>query len=69
MPLKKAAPVKMWAIVVKAQRSEWIHWLTLDKTRTGAWAKYFDQWTHKHHPEQERKAGKIRAEKVIVSLP
>lgn len=68
--MKPASPVRMWAVVRRTKRTEWIIPTTLAYTRKAAWQAYLDHWLSEHWPKQEkeRKAGDVRLARVTLGL-
>lgn len=68
--MKPANPVRAWAVVVRSQRSEWIDWGTIGRTRAGSWAQFRDNFLESARPELEkqRRAGRYRLARVTIAL-
>lgn len=63
----KPAPVILWAVIVRSKRSEWIHHGTLRQTRKDAWQAFCESWGNRPALEWERKAGRYRLARVVVT--
>ncbi len=59
----------MWTVIVKSKRSEWIHWMTIGRTKLAAWTKYLEQWMPEHQQQcqKDRQAGKVRLARVRIA--
>ena len=68
--MKAPTPIKLWAVVVRSQRSEWIHPHTLRRLRKDAKAVYLDQYVDSYRPKAEAqfRSGKVRLARVTVSV-
>ena len=68
LPKRVVAPLSMWAVIVRSQRTEWIHWQTIARTRREAWDKYKEGWLPEHQQqcESELRSGMVRLSRVIV---
>lgn len=63
---KTAPPIRMWAAVVRTNRgTEWINWLTVQRTRKQARAAYLSNLDERHH---ERFLKAVRFARVVVSI-
>lgn len=63
--MSPARPVAMWAAVVRSTRTEWIHYLTIRRTRAEARAAYLEQWEPEYRPKALKN---VRFAKVVISL-
>lgn len=64
---RTASPILMWAVIVRSQKSEWIHYETVHRLRREAYGKYEER----HTPEialRDFNSGRIRMARVAISL-
>ncbi len=59
----------MWVVIVKSQRSEWINWMTIGRTRAESRRLYRETWLPKYYSRVDAnlKSGKARLAKVVIS--
>ena len=61
---RKPVPVIMWAAIIRSQRTSWINWNTVRRTRTESRKAFLDMWEpHAHKKILEN----VRFARVIVS--
>lgn len=65
---KPATPVPMWAVIVVGQRTEWIHYTSIARTRRAAWESFLALWTFEGQQRRraDLKAGRYRLARVKV---
>lgn len=65
---KPPAPVHMWAVIVVGQRTEWIHYTSIERTRRAAWESFLALWTSEGQQRRraDLKAGRYRLARVKV---
>lgn len=63
--MKRSSPLTMWAVIVRNPRTEWIHSLTLRRTRREARRAWLDQWGG-HVPREQALKG-IRFARVTIT--
>lgn len=64
--MRKPHPIRMWAVIIKSHRSEWIHWETVAPTRKGARDRYDTIWSNPGRVQIMLKEGRIRLARVTV---
>lgn len=64
----KLASIVLWAVIVRSQRSEWIHYPSLRHRRKDVWEAFCDGWLSESRPalEMALKIGKYRLARVVV---
>lgn len=66
--VKPAGKMMMWAVIVRGERSEWINWETIRRTRKDAWRAYCSMWENPEYPAKAKKTGRVRLASVIVRV-
>jgi hypothetical protein len=64
---RMAGPTWLWAIVVVSQRSNWIYYPSIARTRKEAVEKYQGDWPKENYASRQLKRGDIRMARVVVT--
>jgi hypothetical protein len=59
--------LRMWAVIVKSRRTEWIYWPSIDRTRAGAIKLYGKDYSNPNIYNEHRRKNQVRTARVIVT--
>ena len=64
---RKASAIRMWAVIIRGNRTDWIQWMSLSSTRRGALKAYSELWTDPEEGVRKLRNAEIRMARVTVA--